>query len=265
MATLVRIAWPLGPMYVTFGPIACSTSATWSKAARSPPTMTDIWPAASVAGLPETGQSRNVAPVAATRSASATLASGAIVLMSAQTVPGRMPSSTALGDLLDRRRVGEHREQHVDGSGELARRLRPAHPRLEQRLRPGLGAVPSDHVVAGVEQPLRDARAHRAEPGEPDSLDPPEHPATISSDASRRHRRPRRHLHAQPARAAQRDHAGDDRCAGPRSRGRARRRRGARDPAARRRAGVLRRLRPRVGERADARATTRGTRRRTTA
>src|SRR5215207_5012000 len=94
MATFVRIAWPFGPMYVTLGPMACSSSATWSKAARSPPTITDISPAASVAGLPETGQSRNDAPVARTRSASATLASGAIVLMSAQIVPSPRPAST---------------------------------------------------------------------------------------------------------------------------------------------------------------------------
>src|SRR5215207_4860604 len=94
MATFVRIAWPFGPMYVTFGPMACSTSATWSKASRSPPTITDISPAASVAGLPDTGQSRNDAPVARTRSASATLASGAIVLISAQTVRSRRPEST---------------------------------------------------------------------------------------------------------------------------------------------------------------------------
>ena len=50
-----------------------------------------------VAGLPDTGQSRNLAPVAATRSAIATLASGAIVLMSAHTVPGRRPARMPSG------------------------------------------------------------------------------------------------------------------------------------------------------------------------
>jgi hypothetical protein len=50
-----------------------------------------------VAGLPETGQSRNQASASRTRSASATLASGAIVLMSAHTVPGRRPASTPSG------------------------------------------------------------------------------------------------------------------------------------------------------------------------
>ena len=68
-----------------------------SKAARSPPAITDIWPAASVAGLPETGQSRKEAPVSRTRSASATLASGEIVLMSAHTAPSRRPASTPSG------------------------------------------------------------------------------------------------------------------------------------------------------------------------
>src|SRR5918994_1376391 len=97
IATLVRIACPFGPIYVTLGPIALRTGSTWSNAARSPPTMTDICPAASVAGLPETGQSRKTAPVARTRSASATLASGAIVLMSAQTTPSRNPASTPSG------------------------------------------------------------------------------------------------------------------------------------------------------------------------
>src|SRR5829696_3204449 len=77
--------------------MAWRTGSTWSKAARSPPTITDICPAASVAGLPETGQSRKAAPVARTRSASAALASGAIVLVSAQTTPSRSPASTPSG------------------------------------------------------------------------------------------------------------------------------------------------------------------------
>ncbi len=99
--------------------------------ARSPPTITDIWPAASVAGLPDTGQSRKEAPVARTRSASATLASGEIVLMSAHTVPSRRPAEHAVLAVrggLDRGGVREHREQHVDRLRQLARRVRPAHP-----------------------------------------------------------------------------------------------------------------------------------------
>src|SRR5215213_7250792 len=94
IAAFLRIAWPLGQMYVTFGPMARSTSSMCSNASRLPPAMTDIWPAARVAGLPETGQSRNEAPVARTRSASSTLASGAIVLISAHTAPSRRPEST---------------------------------------------------------------------------------------------------------------------------------------------------------------------------
>ncbi len=75
-------ARPLAPMWVTFGPMARSTGSTRSKAARSPPTMTEALPCASVTGLPEMGASSMLKPLAANCAATARLTSGAIVLMS---------------------------------------------------------------------------------------------------------------------------------------------------------------------------------------
>ena len=42
-------------MCVTFGPIASSTGLARSKAASSPPTITEAWPALTVTGLPDSG------------------------------------------------------------------------------------------------------------------------------------------------------------------------------------------------------------------
>ena len=57
--------------------------------------MTDSCPAESVAGLPDTGASRNSRPFAFARAAIARLSSGAIVLRSAHTAPGRRTASSS--------------------------------------------------------------------------------------------------------------------------------------------------------------------------
>ncbi len=54
-----------------------------SKAALSPPTMTEALPCTSVTGLPEIGASSIASPSRANAAATARLSSGEIVLMSA--------------------------------------------------------------------------------------------------------------------------------------------------------------------------------------
>ena len=69
-------------MRVTFGPIASSTGLTRSKAASSPPIITEALPAVTVTGEPEIGPSSMTAPALANSAATARLSSGSMVLMS---------------------------------------------------------------------------------------------------------------------------------------------------------------------------------------
>ena len=74
---------PFAPICVTFGPIASITGLARSKAAASPPTITEALPAFTVTGLPERGASSMWRPALANSAATARESSGAIVLMSA--------------------------------------------------------------------------------------------------------------------------------------------------------------------------------------
>ena len=92
MAIFVCTASPLAPIRVTFGPMSSSTGRMRSKACSLPPTMIESFPSRRVLGLPDTGASSIAAPAAETRSATARLTSGGIVLMSAYTAPSRRPA-----------------------------------------------------------------------------------------------------------------------------------------------------------------------------
>jgi len=82
VAIFISTARPLAPTWVTFGPMSWRIGLTRSKARLSPPTMMERRPVSSVVTLPETGASSICAPRSATRTASARLAAGLIVLMS---------------------------------------------------------------------------------------------------------------------------------------------------------------------------------------
>ena len=81
-AIFIWQASPLPPMRVTFGPIASSTGLARSKAASSPPIITEALPAFTVTGLPEIGPSSMNEPALANSAATSRLASGSMVLMS---------------------------------------------------------------------------------------------------------------------------------------------------------------------------------------
>ena len=70
----------------------------------------------------------------------------------------------ALGHGAERRGVGNDRDHHLCPAGRVGRVRRRHRPELHELLGPLGGAVPHDHLVPGVEEPVREAPAHRPQP-----------------------------------------------------------------------------------------------------
>jgi hypothetical protein len=81
-AIFIVTAAPLGPTWMTRGPIASSTGIARANASSEPPTMSDALPCSTVIDVPDTGESSISAPAAAIRSASARVQAGLAVDMS---------------------------------------------------------------------------------------------------------------------------------------------------------------------------------------
>ena len=169
VAIFIVTARPTGPTWVMVGPMASRYGRTRSSAAASPPTMIESWPCSSVTMLPETGPSRKVAPLAATRPASCARDAGADRAHLHPRGSRPEPRDHAVGTVGDggeRAGVGDHAEDHVRRLRDAARGGGELHAGGDERLGLGRRAVVADERVARVEEAQRHAAAHGAEADE---------------------------------------------------------------------------------------------------